>query len=305
IVVSPEVGSLREWPQSRWVELVQAAQAQILSSIKSSDCEAFLLSESSLFVWKDRITMITCGCTTLIKAAEKFISWVSSENIQACIYERKNEYHPHLQKSNVFEDFEDLQKLGDFECFRYGNADEHHLYIANMLKPYEPSQGDTTLELLMYDLAPEVQQVLGTPNQKIEKVREMISVEGVFPDFVVDDFLFEPYGYSLNALKGECYYTIHVTPQEEGSYVSFETNFPEKEDYAHLVQEVIKRFQPRTFDVVTFTETDLPMQDFEGFINLNTTTGSIQSGYGVTYSSFVKPHRNINKPFSIQSRELL
>ncbi len=38
----------------------------------------------------------------------------------------------------------------------------------------------------------------------------------------VDDFSFEPYGYSMNAIWNQNYYSIHVTPQEQCSYASFE-----------------------------------------------------------------------------------
>jgi hypothetical protein len=41
---------------------------------------------------------------------------------------------------------------------------------------------------------------------------------------LVDDFLFDPCGYSANALNDRFYYNIHVTPQEHCSYASFETN---------------------------------------------------------------------------------
>lgn len=300
IVVSSESGSLLEWPKEKWSQLVEAAQAQILSEISTPQCKAYLLSESSLFVWRDRITMITCGGTTLITAAELFVDWVKMDQIDCLIYERKNEYHPHLQCTNAFEDMNSLKKLGDFEGYRYGNADEHHLYLMSLLKPYEPTQGDTTLELLMYDLDPEIQRVLSHPNQKIDDVRELISVAEILPDFVVDDYLFEPYGYSLNALKDECYYTIHVTPQEEGSYVSFETNVPTKQSYLELINNVLQIFKPRTFDIVSFTESELPIDSFTGFLNLNTIHGELRSGYGVTYSHFVKPPRQSGSPAQLK-----
>ena len=50
VVVKPEAGSLRQKDESFWKQLVQASRAQILSKISSESCDAYLLSESSLFV---------------------------------------------------------------------------------------------------------------------------------------------------------------------------------------------------------------------------------------------------------------
>lgn len=46
--------------------------------------------------------------------------------------------------------------------------------------------------------------------------------------------------------------TIHITPQQEFSYVSFETNVPQS-SYKELVSKVLKTFQPGKFVVTMFT----------------------------------------------------
>lgn len=52
----------------------------------------------------------------------------------------------------------------------------------------------------------------------------------MFPGTIIDAFAFEPCGYSANAVipaSEGCsagYWTIHVTPEEDSSYASFETN---------------------------------------------------------------------------------
>ena len=38
----------------------------------------------------------------------------------------------------------------------------------------------------------------------------------------VDDFVFDPCGYSMNGLEGSAFSTIHVTPQQDCSYASLE-----------------------------------------------------------------------------------
>ena len=64
---------LRSLPLSFWQEMVAASQAEILSSLSNDFYDAYLLSESSLFVAQDRCIMITCGQTRLIDAALLFL----------------------------------------------------------------------------------------------------------------------------------------------------------------------------------------------------------------------------------------
>lgn len=46
--------------------------------------------------------------------------------------------------------------------------------------------------------------------------------------------------------------TIHITPQQEFSYVSFETNVPQS-SYKELIIKVLKTFQPEKFVLTVFT----------------------------------------------------
>ena len=46
----------------------------------------------------------------------------------------------------------------------------------------------------------------------------------------------------LSCLQGK-YFTIHITPQPDCSYVSFETNYPQK-DYRGLINKVLRIFKP-------------------------------------------------------------
>ena len=43
--------------------------------------------------------------------------------------------------------------------------------------------------------------------------------------------------------QGDTYFTVHVTPQTECSWVSFETNL-EKESYSTLISKVLSLFRP-------------------------------------------------------------
>ena len=116
-------------PRAFWDDLVSLAQAKILSTIDNKDCKAFLLSESSLFVWENRVILITCGTTTLIKAAKHMIDTFGKECLEEVFYERKNEYQPSLQKSSALEDMSALKEILGGKVLRFGRKDDHHVYI--------------------------------------------------------------------------------------------------------------------------------------------------------------------------------
>ena len=73
--------------------------------------------------------------------------------------------------------------------------------------------------------------------------------------FEVDDYLFEPSGYSLNALRDDSYWTLHVTPERDGSYASFETNVALGAELDSVASRLLEIFKPRSFDLVRFDQT--------------------------------------------------
>ncbi|KAI8850327.1 S-adenosylmethionine decarboxylase [Chytridium lagenaria] len=66
------------------------------------------------------------------------------------------------------------------------------------------------------------------------RLLEQTGIENVYPHSVVDDYVFDPCGYSLNGLLGPYFYTIHVTPEDHCSYASFETSIPVKKFYPNV-----------------------------------------------------------------------
>lgn len=285
-IVVGEKLNLLELPTEFWTQMVAFAGAKILSQISSPQCTAYLLSESSLFVWKDHITMITCGTTTLVKAVKFFANNLKGENIVSLIYERKNEYFPHLQSTNFFSDVKYLKSTAKGSSYRFGQPDEHHLMLFEMNKPYQPSSDDVTFELLMYNLQGEAKEILNSPGHTIEQVRELMKLEDIFPGFEIDDYLFQPCGYSLNALKGPHYFTFHVTPEEVGSYVSFETNMDINETVKHQLSHILEIFNPESFDVIWFRPDEwVPDMTVPQYVSRNLYQQKLESGYTVTYSS--------------------
>ncbi len=77
-------------------------------------------------------------------------------------------------------------------------------------------------------------------------------IDKIFPNAKIFDYLFDPCGYSMNGLLPDGYYfTIHITPEPDFSYVSFETNVPYNQ-YNELVRKIVTMFNPGKFTTTIF-----------------------------------------------------
>ena len=252
IVVSQRCDSLRKMGDHRWSAVVEAARARVLSKRSTEFFDAYLLSESSLFVFDDHATMITCGGTRLVDAALAVLELVSVAEVELLIYERKNEHFPSQQETAFVDDARQLAAVIGGHALRFGDAHDHRIELFHSKRRYQPDESDTTLEVLMHGLPPERTSFFR------EGGRVQLGLDAILPGFDVDEHVFTPAGYSLNALKGETYYTVHVTPEEVGSYVSFETNHDFRSEPGDLIGRVVSAFSPESFDVLAFVPSAAP-----------------------------------------------
>jgi len=297
VVVSGESINLLELDKTFWEHIVKKCNATIISSIQNDLISAYLLSESSLFVMKDRFVMITCGETILVNSVLEFLKTYSSQQIDLAIFQRKNEYQANLQKTSFLDDIKNLSRLIDGQAFRMGDLDGHHNYIFHTLKPFTPPTDDFTNELLMYHITGEAAKILRTPNNKIENIRNLLKLNQLFPEFQFDDYIFSPYGYSLNAINKDHYITIHITPQENNSYVSFETNIDLKMLSFNLLDHVVKTFNPKTFDHIGFNSNQISFS--HEYFTLKKSEINLTCGYTMSFNHFSKENDILSHPVKI------
>ncbi|CAN0058640.1 unnamed protein product [Scytosiphon promiscuus] len=274
IEFDPDIGhedGLRAIRREQWDAILEQAQCQILHHRGNEHLDSYVLSESSLFVYKSKLVLKTCGTTTLLRCLP-LLTVVSKNyglNLEWIAYSRKDftfptdQIYPH---TSFAEEVDFLQAMFAGSAYVHGplNSDHWYTYVADDCRPPTSVAADRTLNLMMYDLEPGVAQNF-YKSDKVGKTAEDASsrsgIRRVLPKASLQDHLFEPCGYSMNALEGRAYYTVHVTPEPDFSYASFETNV-RLPDYDALVRGVLEVFRPKKFTMTLFGE-DSGMEDIK------------------------------------------
>lgn len=273
----PGVGhanGFREVARADLDAMLDAGKCEILSKTSNEHIDAYVLSESSMFVYSHKVVMKTCGTTTLLKClpfvikyAEQLglvIAWVS--------YSRKNYLFPEEQKYphtsfqtevgflNSFFPDGSAHVLGplthDHWYIYVWDAEEHSEDMKAAAIPPQVAQPESTLHVLMQDMHPAVaKQFFKSGDVTSRQMTIESGIRDLVPGAVLDDFAFDPCGYSMNGILFDAYYTIHITPESHCSYVSFETN-ARLRSYESLLKNVIRCFRPAKYSVSVYADRD-------------------------------------------------
>ena len=293
ILVHPEkISLLNDLDDSFWVELVYCCHAKILSSIANEQCKAFLLSESSLFVWDDYFLILTCGETNLVNSVEYFIDKLGVDTIRHFTYQRKNEYFAHAQPSCFGDDIKQLTKHIPGKAMRFGAMDSHHNFVFHQDNDFQAAIEDKTYEIFAYQISQDASKHLTRPGLQAQDIRQFLRLEQLIPNFQLDDFVFEPYGYSVNAILGKNYLTIHVTPQADSSYVSFESNI----NLIKLIPIILAVLHPASFDLLSYNETEFASLTAtnipDDYVSQSLVQQKLANGFLVNFANYILPQQH-------------
>uniref|UniRef100_A0A4W4E756 Uncharacterized protein n=1 Tax=Electrophorus electricus TaxID=8005 RepID=A0A4W4E756_ELEEL len=157
---------LRTIPRFEWDKLLENVHCLIISVTKTDRQEAYILSESSMFVSKRRFILKTCGTTLLLQALVPLLElareYCGFDAIENFFYSRKNFMKPTHQEfphRNFEEEVEFLSQIfpnGAAYCMGRLNSDCWYLFTLELPECWENNQADQTLEILMSDLDPAV-----------------------------------------------------------------------------------------------------------------------------------------------------
>ena len=244
----------------QWEELLSTVNCLILSSTTSEDCVSYVLSESSLFVYPYKVLIKTCGNTTLLECLDLLIRY--SQQVSLAVdfvtYSHKSFLLPEKQPSD-YKSFEsEIRVLNEYfpgQGFTLGpmNRDRWFIYVADLSEsPSGKDEVEQTIEIIMSQLDRKSMAQFYKSNAG-EDVSVTSGISSIIPNSIIDDHMFDPCGYSMNGLKGRYYSTIHVTPETEFSYVSYETNLPVT-SYDTIIRKVLSIFKPAHFIVSVFAD---------------------------------------------------
>jgi len=150
----------------------------------------------------------------------------------------------------------------------------------------------------MTKLDPEIMKIFTKEySTSAEDCAQKSGIDKIFPNAILDGFLFDPCGYSVNAILPDGhYFTIHITPEASCSYVSFETNAPVN-SYGDLIRRVTGLFKPDQFILTFFANEGSIGRDFSSFSKkqLNFTEFDMEAyqmtkvkNYDVTFAQYTK-----------------
>jgi S-adenosylmethionine decarboxylase len=150
---SPE--GLKAVPSDAWVHMLDLVNCKILSVVRSDHVDAYLLSESSMFVFPHKIILKTCGTTTLLLGLHRLLHIAATEagfpfhnataldDIHAAatpyrvFYSRKNflfpdkQQGPHRSWKQEVKYLDDMFEGGSAYMVGKMNGDHWYLYITS------------------------------------------------------------------------------------------------------------------------------------------------------------------------------
>ncbi len=281
-----------------WETLVAKAGAHILSRIANENCHAYILSESSLFIWQDHFIILTCGETNLAKSIEFFITSQPRFTVRTVLFQRKNEYFSKSQPSNFDQDVSRLNRHVSGSSQMLGSLEQHYVQIfqANRFN-INPLTTRSSFELLAYHICKEASELFMSQYISANDVVGFLGLSELLVEFSIDGHQFSPYGYSLNAIRGHDYLTLHITPQPNNSYVSVVSNI----DIVGFTDTLLAQLKPKAFDRLIISSTPAISSNkviADCYQTINQQTQTLNNRQKIEYLNLAQQHLPSDEPNS-------
>lgn len=262
--------------------ICRRARCTIISSVSNQFLDAYVLSESSLFVYPNMMVLKTCGTTTLLRCISTVIELTKKIGLELdwVGYSRKNfsfpgdQCFPHQsfnQEVDYLASHRRLSKRLNGSGYTLGpvTGDHWYVFIADQtLRNSVLLYTDRVLNIMMFDIDQTVAKIFyydqfvkegeteEEAGMRIGKLQtKKAGIDSLCPGAIIDPRAFQPCGYSMNAILFHSYCTMHITPEDGSSYASFETN-QKLGNYTSLINNVINAFKPKRFVMTLMADED-------------------------------------------------
>lgn len=252
---------LRALSRPIWDEVCESCKCEIIHQERRDGFDSFILSESSLFVFPTRVIMKTCGTTVPLNGIDLIVRHAVELGLVPLdmTYSRASFLFPELQSfphNSLNVELEFLLNMNIAGMVVPGKSSilgdpcgKHWLVHRKQFQPEATiinvdtpdhrsgnalADGRVTVDIIMTGLCPEVCKGFfkNFNISDFENEAQMTDcVKQVVPDFTeITGKTYHPCGYSANGYGSEndhperCF-TVHVTPEADFSYASFEAIF--------------------------------------------------------------------------------
>ncbi|EKX49567.1 hypothetical protein GUITHDRAFT_151406 [Guillardia theta CCMP2712] len=185
-------GGLRQYNREFWSDIVAILNGTILLADPQEKFDAYLISESSLFVYNDRVIILTCGTTLLLKTLPAIMKAGADVGLEVCWfqYSRKNFLFPEQQSFPHTSFDQEVHFLHEYfptgRPFIMGplSSDHWYLFVADFIRRETPDGSrkivdrDQMLNIYMYGIDPQVAQYFMKADPLI--------IPSIFEDFSAD-----------------------------------------------------------------------------------------------------------------------
>lgn len=323
VIYFAQSADMRQVTRESWDAILTDARCTIINSTCNEHFDSYVLSESSLFVFQHKILIKTCGTTRLLNCVPRLLRAAKEIGTEPEFVQFSrsnfifpaNQPYPHRNFALEVEYLNTFFPGGHAYILGPINGPRWHVYTCDLLSQGKAGAQDQTFEIAMFDLDRNVMRQFyrsaTDPNNAENKdgfaypqsgveATIMSGIDKLMPGATIDDFLFTPCGYSCNALKDDVYFTIHITPEPQCSFVSFETNL-KVPSYNELLRKVLDTFKPGNYVAAAFigvnaeAATISPSMpwNMDGYTTKGRTKHHFEHHYDVSCTQAVKDNANL------------
>lgn len=166
---------LRSYGLEHWSAVVATLNGSILKNDSLEEFDSYLISESSLFVYADRVVILTCGTTTLLKSLPSILESARKIDMDVTWFQfsRKNflypdeQLFPHKSFDQEIKYCSEMFSDGHAHILGPLNGDHWCVFVVDRMQQDSCDMKDQTLNLYMYGINQDIAQLFMKSEQMI------------------------------------------------------------------------------------------------------------------------------------------